>query len=46
MARPTFSTAMVGSTIVEPSGWGTPRAIRAVMSVSALPMSIWPQAMS
>ena len=46
MARPTFSAAMVGSTIVVPFGWGTPRAIRAVMSVSALPMSIWPQAMS
>src|SRR5215470_9793791 len=37
---------MVGSGIVVPLGWGTPVFIRAVIGVSALPMSIWPQAMS
>jgi hypothetical protein len=37
---------MVASAFSEPSACGTPRLIRAVMSVAALPMSIWPQAMS
>jgi hypothetical protein len=45
-ARPTSLTSMVGSTRIDPSGWRTPSAIRAVIGVSALPMSIWPQAMS
>src|SRR4051794_23541965 len=37
---------MVGSTIEVPFGCGTPRAIRVVIGVAALPMSICPQAMS
>ena len=45
-ARATFSTSMVGSISTAPLGWGTPFFIRAVIGVSALPMSIWPQAMS
>ena len=32
--------------IIRPSACGTPLAMRAVISVAALPMSIWPQAMS
>src|SRR5881396_1074583 len=31
---------------MEPFAWGTPFFIRAVSGVSALPMSIWPHAMS
>src|SRR5712671_2853197 len=37
---------MRGSTVIEPSAWGTPLVMRWVISVAALPMSIWPQAMS
>src|SRR3954468_5115194 len=37
---------MVGSTAVCPFGWSTPSFILAVISVAALPISIWPQAMS
>src|SRR2546428_11377954 len=42
----TFSTSIVGSTATVPFGCGTPLAIRSVIGVAALPMSIWPQAMS
>src|SRR5205814_8262853 len=45
-ARATFSTSIVGSTALSPLACGTPAFIRAVISVPALPMSIWPQAMS
>ena len=41
----TCSTSNVGSTFIEPSAWAVPDGIRAVMSVAALPMSIWPHAM-
>ena len=37
---------MVGSGMTVPLACGTPAAIRAVRSVPALPMSIWPTAMS
>src|SRR5260221_10676194 len=37
---------MVGSTAFLPFAWGTPDFISLVMSVLALPISIWPQAMS
>lgn len=42
--RATSATSMVGSGAIRPSAWRTPRPIAAVMSVAALPMSIWPQA--
>src|SRR5437867_13050499 len=42
----TFSTSIVGSMATVPFGCGTPLAIRSVIGVAALPMSIWPQAMS
>ena len=42
----TFSTSIVGSIMVVPFGCGTPFAIRSVIGVAALPMSIWPQVMS
>src|SRR2546425_35808 len=45
-ARATCWTSIVGSAAMEPFGCGTPVFILAVSSVSALPMSIWPQAMS
>ena len=45
-ARATCSTSIVGSTAVSPLAWSTPIFIRAVISVWALPTSIWPQAMS
>ena len=45
-ARATCATSNVGSTATEPFGWRIPSFIRAVISVPALPMSIWPQAMS
>ena len=35
----------VGSFLTEPSACGAPAAIHWVISVLALPMSIWPQAM-
>ena len=41
----TCSTLNVGSTLSEPSACGAPSCIEDVMSVAALPMSIWPQAM-
>ena len=48
-ARPTSSTLKVGSTssASEPSivACGTPRDMADVISVAALPMSIWPHAM-
>ena len=44
-ARPTSVTSKVGSGCMLPSACGTPPAMRAVMGVEALPMSIWPQAM-
>ena len=39
-ALATFSTSMVGSIIVVPFGCGTPLAMRSVIGVAALPMSI------
>src|SRR2546425_1196450 len=42
----TFSTSIVGSMATVPFGCGTPLAIRSVIGVAALPISIWPQAMS
>src|SRR5437667_1669358 len=42
----TFSTSIVGSMATVPFGCGTPLAIRSVIGVGALPISIWPQAMS
>ena len=36
---------MRGSTIMVPLAWGTPAVIRSVISVAALPMSIWLHAM-
>src|SRR5205823_11267225 len=44
--RATFSTSIVGSIMISPLGCGTPRVIRCVISVSALPTSIWLQEMS
>ncbi len=45
-ALATCFTSMRGSGAILPSACGTPFTIRAVSSVAALPMSIWPQAMS
>src|SRR5437899_12131573 len=45
-ALATFSTSIVGSIMVVPFGCGTPLAIRSVIGVAALPMSIWAHAMS
>src|SRR6266853_5607774 len=45
-ASATAFTFMVGSTAVVPLACGTPLAMRSVMGVPALPMSIWPTAMS
>src|SRR5262244_424941 len=45
-ARATCSTSKVGSAAISPDACGTPRAMGAVISVAALPMSIWPHAMS
>src|SRR5438094_569593 len=42
-ARATFCTSMTGSSMTVPLACGTPRCMRWVISVSALPMSIWPQ---
>jgi hypothetical protein len=42
----TACTSISGSTAISPLACGTPVAMRAAMSVAALPMSIWPQAMS
>ena len=43
--RATSAASITGSGLVVPSACGTPCCIRAVISVAALPMSIWPQAM-
>src|SRR5205807_2825898 len=45
-ARATFCTSIVGSITTSPFGCGTPRVMRWVISVSALPTSIWPHEMS
>src|SRR5205085_5181470 len=45
-ARATFCTSIVASIMTSPLGCGTPRVIRCVISVSALPTSIWPHEMS
>src|SRR5437773_10608928 len=45
-ARATCSSSMRGSTAISPFACGTPLTIPCVISVAALPMSIWPQAMS
>src|SRR3954462_7385333 len=37
---------MTGSTATAPCAWGTPFLKLAAIAVAALPMSIWPQAMS
>ena len=45
-ASPTWSTSNTGSAVTRPSGCGMPAFILSVIGVSALPMSIWLQAMS
>src|ERR1022692_2661531 len=45
-ASATCRTSITGSGFRDPSACGTPDAMRAVMSVAALPMSICPQAIS
>src|SRR5207244_9097414 len=45
-ARATCSTSSRGPTALSPFACGTPSTLRCVISVAALPMSIWPQAMS
>jgi hypothetical protein len=45
-ASATCRTSKVGSATTRPSGCGMPAAIRSVISVAALPMSICPQATS
>src|SRR3954468_1282626 len=42
----TWHGSILGSGLMDPSACITPSVIRWVMSVAALPMSIWPQAMS
>ena len=42
----TCSTSISGSGTVSPFGWSTPWAMCPAIGVKALPMSIWPQAMS
>src|SRR5205814_2375291 len=44
-APATCSASKVGSGTTEPSACSAPRLMPSVMSVAALPMSIWPQAM-
>uniref|UniRef100_A0A6V2M1R0 Secreted protein n=1 Tax=Emiliania huxleyi TaxID=2903 RepID=A0A6V2M1R0_EMIHU len=44
-ARPTSSTSIVGSVLTSPFACGTPVLKAAASDVSALPISIWPQAM-
>ena len=46
MAFPTLSTSITGSGAIAPWACGTPAFMRPPIAVSALPMSIWPQAMS
>ena len=45
-ARATHSTFIRGSTAEVPLACSTPCTIRSVISVAALPISIWPHAMS
>src|SRR5260370_11157627 len=45
-ARATCWTSMRGSTSISPFACMTPLTMACVISVAALPMSIWPQAMS
>jgi hypothetical protein len=45
-ALPTSSTSINGSARTVPSAWAAPDAAPLPMSVAALPISIWPQAMS
>src|SRR5687767_4090940 len=45
-AWPTWATSMRASTMTVPFACCTPLVMRSVISVAALPMSIWPQAMS
>src|ERR1017187_887603 len=45
-ASATCRTSITGSDVLDPSACGTPDAMRAVISVPALPMSICPQAIS
>jgi len=42
----TFSTFIIGSTSTDPLACGTPFCMPEDNSVTALPMSIWPTAMS
>ena len=46
IALATFTTSIVGSGRLDPSGCGTPPDILAVLVVAALPISIWLQAIS
>src|SRR4051812_27044321 len=46
MVLPTCLTSMVGSTLISPFACLTPFAMRAVIGVAALPISIWPETMS
>ena len=43
---PTTFTSISGSGAISPLACGTPLAMRLAMSVPALPISIWPTAMS
>jgi hypothetical protein len=43
IASPTSLTSMVGSGAMRPSAWPTPSVCLRAISVSALPMSIWPR---
>src|SRR4029077_2255733 len=45
-AAPTWSTSISGSGLISPFACGTPSAMREASGVLALPMSIWPTAMS
>src|SRR5205823_4808355 len=45
-ARATCSRSSRGSTAISPFACGTPWSMACVISVAALPMSIWPHAMS
>jgi hypothetical protein len=43
-ASVTCPVSISGSARIDPSAWGTPVPNAPVISVAALPMSIWPQA--
>src|SRR5690242_2446452 len=45
-ASATSLTSILGSTIVDPLAWRIPVAIASLSALTALPMSIWPQAIS